>query len=129
MRCYYASPFASHVIGPEAAVWAAVRALTRLPGWLKPVLHVSEVREREHCCWSPLIQGEFLLRQYGPVVFSEAAALAWCLRCLEHQGFDTLILSSIPRAKGYGWNGVDTEKRLAKKLGYRIISEPEVFFE
>jgi len=127
MRAYYASPYASHLISKDAAVRDAMRALTRLPGWLKPVLHVNEVRAREHCVWSPLIQGQIMLRQHGPIVCNERAMLKWCLWNLEHR-FDTLILSNtIPRKPGWGRNGMDAEQALACDLGHRIMLETEVW--
>ncbi len=127
MKCYFASPSSSHIISKEAAVRDAMRALTRFPGWLRPVLHVNEIRDRDNVVWSPLIQGQFILRDRGPVVFNETAALAWCLWNLEHMPFDTLVLSNtIPRAKGCGSNGMDAEEALARKLGYRIMRETDL---
>ena len=126
MRAYYASPLASHVISPEAAVIAAMRAVTRLPGWLRPVLHVNEVREREHCVWSPVVHGHFLLRQMGGN-WPWEEAMKWCLWNLEHKGFDTLILSdTIPRKPGYGKNGMDEEEGKACRLGFPIMTHTQI---
>ena len=127
MRAYFASPYSSHIISKEAAVRDAMRALTRFPGWLRPVLHVNEIRDRDNVIWSPLIQGQFILRDRGPTVFNETAALEWCLWNLEFMPFTTLVLSNtIPRAKGFGKNGMDAEETLARKLGYRVLLETDV---
>ena len=126
MRAYFASPFASHITNRDDAVWAATRSLVRLRGILRPVLHVNEVAGRDNVIWSPLIQGQFILWDRGGQ-WSERLALAWCLHCLEFKGFDTLAISNtIPRATGYGTNGMDAERRLAKKLGFNIISETDI---
>ena len=125
-KCYYASPFASHIISPEAAVIAAMRAVTRLPGWLKPVLHVNEVSRAINCVWSPVIHGHFILRDKGGN-WPWEEAMEWCLDCLENKGFDTLILSdTIPRKPGYGENGMDAEDELARCLGYPVLRHTEV---
>ena len=125
MRAYYASPLFSHSISPEVAVIAAMRAITRLPGWLLPILHMNEARSREHCVWSPLIQGQIILRQRGGN-WPWEEAMEWCLWNLEHR-FDTLILSNtIQRKPGYGKNGMDIEEELARRLGYPVLRHTEV---
>jgi len=84
------------------------------------------VRRHEHCIWSPLIEGDMLLHRHGPVVFNEVYALAWCLGNLEYMGFDTLIVATTPRAKGYGLNGVDEEGELARRLGYPVYQQVDL---
>ena len=122
MRCYLAGPYASHITGKDDAVWAATRSLVALRGFLRPVLHVDEVIMRDKCIWSPLIHGHFILYDKQEQ-WDEALALNWCLYCLEFKGFDTLVISTTPRKPGYGRNGVDAERQLAERLGYRIMSE------
>lgn len=125
MRCYFASPYSSHVVSRHAAVQAAMGAVLRLP--LHVCLHVDEVAQcASPCVWSPLLHGQWLLWHRGGN-FNEKDALEWCLWCLEHKGFDTLIISdTIPRAKGYGSNGVDAERALAEKLGLYVLYETDV---
>ncbi len=126
MRAYFASPYASHITNRDDAVWAATRSLVRLRGIMRPVLHVDEVAGRDNVIWSPLIQGQFILWERGGR-WDERLALAWCLHCLQFKFFDTLVISdTIPRAKGYGANGVDREHSLAEKLGLNIISETDI---
>ena len=122
MRCYLAGPYASHITSKDDAVWAATRSLVSLRGFLRPVLHVDEVITRDNCIWSPLIQGHFILYDKQGQ-WDEKLALNWCLYCLEFKGFDTLVISTTPRKPGYGRNGVDAERQLAERLGYRIMSE------
>jgi len=126
VRAYFSSPYASHATSKDDAVWAAIRSLSAMRGFLWPVLSVREVHGRKNCVWSPLIQGQFILWDYGGR-WAESDALDWCLWHLQYQPFDTLILSdTIPRKPGYGRNGMDAEEKLARKLGYRIMLETEV---
>ncbi len=123
MKCFLSSPFASHLIGKQAAIHDALRSLARLRH-LNPVIHVVEVAKCDHCIWSPLIQGQVILWNTDNR-WSWEAAMNWCLWNLEHAGFDTLIISSSPRKPDYGTNGVDQEQALACKLGYEIMSEAD----
>jgi len=124
MRCYLASPYASHITNRDDAIWAAARSLVNLRGFLRPVFHVDEIITLNKCIWSPLIQGQFILWERGGR-WGEKLALRWCLHCLEFKGFDTLVISTTPRKNGYGPNGMDSERKLAERLGYRIMSETE----
>ncbi len=123
MKCFFSSPYASHLISKQAAIHDALRSLSRLRH-LNPVIHVDAVAPSDRCVWSPLIQGDVILwntdQRWG-----EETALAWCLHRLEFAGFDCWIKSSSPRKPGYGTNGVDKEEALACKLGYRIMSEAD----
>ncbi len=123
MKCFLSGPYASHLIGQQAAIHDAMRSLSRLRH-LNPVIPVDAVAPSEHCVWSPLIQGDVILWNTDGR-WSEETALAWCLWNLEHAGFDTLIISSSPRKPDYGTNGVDQEQALACKLGYEIMSEAD----
>ncbi len=123
MKCFLSSPYASHLIGKQAAIHDALRSLARLRH-LNPVIHVDAVATSDYCVWSPLIQGDVILHNTDGR-WSEKTALAWCLRNLEHAGFDTWIKSSSPRRPGATATGVDAEQALACKLGYKIMSEAE----
>ncbi len=127
LRCFFSSPFASYAGSKEDAVWAAARSLVRLKGYLRPVLHVDEVTKSDvNCVWSPLLHGQFILWDRGGM-WDERHALAWCLHCLEFKGFNCLSSSDTnPRAKGHGWNGMDAENALARKLGHRVVRESDV---
>lgn len=127
MRAYFASPYASYNGTKDQAVVAAMRAISAFAGPFHVAVHVNEVAKATgNVIWSPLLHGQFLLWQSGHN-FSEEAALKWCLFCLEYRGFDTLVLSNtIPRKQGYGENGMDAERELAKRLGYDIMRETDV---
>ncbi len=123
MKCFLSSPYASHLISKQAAICDALRSLSRLRH-LRPVIHVDEVAASERCIWSPLIQGQVILWNTDGR-WSEETALKWCLHCLEHAGFDTLIISTSPRRPGTTATGVDAEQTRACELGYRIMSEAD----
>ncbi len=123
MKCFLSSPYASHLIGKQAAIHDALRSLARLRH-LNPVIHVAAVKECAYCVWSPLVQGDVILWNTDGR-WSWEAAMNFCLWNLEHAGFDCWIKSSSPRKPGYGTNGVDQEQALACKLGYKIMSESE----
>ncbi len=123
MKCFLSSPFASHLISKQAAIHDALRSLSRLRH-LRPVIHVDEVAPSDRCVWSPLIQGQVILWNTDGR-WSEETALRWCLHCLEHAGFDTLIISTSPRRPGCTDTGVDREEELARRLGYRIARESD----
>ncbi len=123
MKAFLSSPYASHFVSKEAAVWDALRSLSRLRHW-RPVIHIDEVALSDRCLWSPLIQGQVILWNNSGE-WSEKTALEWCLRQLEFGGFDAWIKSTSPRKPGYGWSGVDAEQALACKLGYKIMSEAD----
>ncbi len=123
MKAYLAGPYASHLISKQAAIRDALRSLSRLP--LLPVIHVDEITACDvNCVWSPLIQGQVILWNTDNR-WSEETALKWCLHCLEHAGFDTIIISTSPRRPGATATGVDAEQALACKLGYLIMSEAD----
>ena len=121
MKAFLSAPYASHLISKEAAIGDALSALHALRH-LHPVIHVDEVEASDGCVWSPLIQGQTIFWNTGQR-WSESAALEWCLRRLEHSGFDTLIVATSPRRPGCGRNGMDVEADLARELGYRIMSQ------
>ena len=120
MKAFLSSPYASHLISKEAAIRDALGALNALRH-LHPVIHVDEVAAID-CVWSPLIQGQVILWNTGGR-WSEKLALEWCLRNLEHAGFDTLIVATSPRKPGR--NGMDAEADLARRIGHRIMSQAE----
>ncbi len=123
MKCFLSSPYASHLISKQAAICDALRSLSRFRR-LHPVIHVDEVAASERCIWSPLIQGQVILWNTDGR-WSEETALRWCLHCLEHAGFDTIIISTSPRRPGARATGVDAEQARACELGLKIMSEAD----
>lgn len=123
MKAFLSAPFSSHLISREAAIWDALAALSALRH-LHPVIHYEEVAASDRCVWSPLIQGQVILWNTSGR-WSETTALEWCLRRLESASFDTLIISTSPRKPGATHTGVDAETALARKLGYRVMSQAE----
>lgn len=123
MKAFLTQPYASHLISKQAAIWDALAALSVLRH-LHPVIHVDEVEASDRCVWSPLIHGQTILWNTSGR-WSEKTALEWCLRRLEHAGFDTLIIATSPRKPGATHTGVDAETVLARRLGYRIMPQSE----
>ena len=132
VRAYLASPYRSHVcwnmFGRHAPIRDAMKCLLSLSHKLRPVLSILDVRTSDvPCVWSPLLEGDFRraeIQHFEDELWSESEALKWCRRCMKQGGFTHLIVAAtIPRAPGYGYNGVDMEMELATELGLKVASD------
>jgi len=132
MRAFLSSPYASHVISPEAGIRDALRLALALDrhGVAPLVLHWGRIAKGAAGVWSPLLQGDIIAEDFSAASgyrWGEVAALEWCLDVLRYGGFDTLIRAhSIPTKPGYGPNGCDREEALARKLGYAVVDDRDL---
>lgn len=137
IRAYLASPYRSHAcynMGRHVPINDAMRCILSMSHKLRPVWSILDVRNCDvPCVWSPLVEGDLRraeILHFEKELWSEPEALEWCKRCITNGGFTHLVVATtIPRAPGYGYNGVDMEKELAAELGLTVLSDIDITME